>query len=89
MKNPSIISGLQSEGDRIYPYVGLALGKYEYRIYRDREGWFVDGEYTAVPPTAYAANRILKSVRLAGKQTFVAFMDNNLEKWKLKEMAGV
>lgn len=89
MKTLSIISGVQSEGDHKYPYVGLGLGKYEYRIYNDREGWFVGGEYTALAPKGSSANRIKQSLGQAGKQTFLAYLNDQVEKWQLKEKAGI
>lgn len=86
---PTIIRGVHTEGDRPYPYVGLGLGKYQYRIYTDREGWFVNGEYTPIVPKGGPANKIKQAVGLAGKPAFLQFLSDSLEKWKLKEMAGI
>jgi hypothetical protein len=89
MKTPSIISGIQTEGPYTYPYVGLSLGKYEYRIYDDREGWFVGGDFTAIPPKGYSANQIKQALQQAGKGSFLDYLAGVLEKWKLKELAGI
>jgi hypothetical protein len=89
MKTPSITSGIQTEGSYTYPYVGLSLGKYEYRIYEDREGWFVSGDFTAIPPKGSSANRIRQALHQAGKGSFLDYLAGALEKWKLKELAGV
>lgn len=89
MKTPTIISGIQTEGPYQYPYVGLTLGKYEYRIYTDREGWFVEGSYTAIPPKGYSANQIKQAIQQAGKVSFLEYLSGALEKWKLKELAGI
>jgi hypothetical protein len=86
---PTIIRGIQTEGRHQYPYVGLAIGKYQYRIYSDREGWFVNGGWEAVPPKGGSANQIRQALKSAGKQAFLEFLAERLEKWKLKEMAGI
>lgn len=89
MKTPSIIRGVQTEGPYQYPYVGLSLSRYEYRIYTDREGWFVGGDYTAIIPKGSSASRIKHAIQQAGKNAFLDYLNDKIEKWKLKEMSGV
>lgn len=89
MTPPTIINGLQTEGRYQYRYTGLQLGKIQYRIYEDREGWFIDGKYTAIPPRGKSASRIKKALDQAGVPSFLDHLSGGLEKWKLKELAGI
>ena len=88
MKNPTLISGLQTEGPYQYAYVGLELGRYQYRIYEDREGWFINGEYTAIPPKGASVTRIKTALDRASS-SFLEYLAGRMEKWKLKEQAGI
>jgi len=88
-RNPTLISGIQTEGDYQYPYVGLGMGRIEYRIYADREGWFKNGEFEAVPPKGTSASRIRQAIAQAGKSSFLEYLINGGDKWKLKEKAGI
>src|ERR1700749_2094479 len=88
-KTPTLISGIQTEGQHQYPYVGLGLGRLEYRIYTDREGWFVNSEYSAIPPKGPSAGRIRQAIAQAGKPAFLEYLIHGGDKWRLKEKAGI
>lgn len=88
-KTPTLISGIQTEGAYQYPYVGLGLGRLEYRIYTDREGWFKSGEYEAIPPKGTSASRIRQAIAQAGKPAFLDYLIHGGDKWTLKEKAGI
>lgn len=89
MKLPSIIKGVQTEGPYQYPYAGLILDQYEYRVYTDRSGWFVSGGWTPSPPIGAKPNKIKKVMAQTGEEPFLEYLADRLEKWKLKEMAGI
>lgn len=89
MKNPTITSGITVDFGSQHPYVGLTLGKVEYRIYEDREGWFVEGSYTAVPPRANSAKAIKRAIDLAGAEAFLELLAGRIDKYKMKELAGI
>lgn len=89
-KSPSIINGIQTIGPYRYQYTGLQLGKVQFRVYEDREGWFVNSEFT--PETAVkgpAAKRIKTALDQSGVEAFRHYLTGVIEKWKLKELAGV
>jgi len=89
MNPPSIINGIQTEGPYTFRYTGLQLGNIQYRIYEDRQGWFVDGLYTAIPPKGKTASTIRRALDQAGPQAFLDYLFERLDKWKLKELAGI
>lgn len=89
MTSPAIIKGFHTEGPYQYQYAGLQLGKLQYRIYEDRAGWFIDGEYSAIPPKGKSATQIRRAIDQAGRQAFLDYLFDRMEKWKLKELAGI
>lgn len=85
---PTITTGITVDGPNQHSYVGIMSGKVEYRIYEDREGWFLEGQYTAIPPKGKSASQIRNALDQAGG-ALLEFLDGKLEKWELKEKAGI
>lgn len=89
MAKPTIINGVQTENGHQYRYTGLELGRYQYRIYEDRDGWFVEGDYTSVMPGSHQAKSIWRAIQTATPGSFLEYLKGGLEKWQLKEKAGI
>jgi hypothetical protein len=86
-KTLTIIQGVTVDGGTEHPYIGVGYARSEYRIYLDREGWFHNGEYTPIAPRG--STSILEAIERAGRDAFLEAMCGYLERWELKEKAGI
>lgn len=87
-----IVQGVTVYSGEPHPYIGLGSGlsrSCEYRIYADRTGWFVAGEFAATPPTSTAAARIRSVFDPIGPEPFLDVLLHGTELWKLKEKLGL
>lgn len=82
-----LTSGVTVELGQTYPYIGVGRGKTEFRIYADREGWFVDGRYTAVSPRGAA--KIQEVIDRVGRDGWLDALHKGFDRQKLKEKAGI
>lgn len=89
-RTPYLVSGITVERGVSHPYIGLGIGSQrviEFRIYEDREGWFVDGNYTPGQPSgSKPVEAVLNTVP---RSAFLATMAGEMERWKLKELLGI
>lgn len=84
----SLTTGITVFGSETLQYVGVAAGRLEYRIYTDRQGWYVRGDFSAETPRGKHAHEIRNALE-SGGGAFVEFLAGKLEKWELKERVGV
>lgn len=85
-----LVSGSTIEGTQTFPYIGVGCGTkrvVEYRIYEDREGWFVDGEFTISEP--HGSTKVWEAVERAGREAFLDVLLRDGARWVLKEKAEI
>lgn len=85
---PTLTTGITILGSEALKFVGVSCGRFEYRIYTDRQGWYVGGGYTVDRPRGAVATQIQKAINQGG-EAFFHFLEGGLEKWELKERVGI
>lgn len=87
-----IVQGVTVYNGEPHSYIGLGSGRSrpcEYRLYADRVGWFVAGEFAITEPHTAAAAHIRTLLAAAGEEPFFEVLLRGGELWKLKERLGL